>query len=121
MAAADRQEEELGLYQRLQREAAQEEERENPEREKHERMRAYIRSRRRTAPGGGGYVTSEEIREEQERYLADLQALRNLIVNGGRGLGGGYRLAYLRRKYPMEYAHLRDIEISSNYNDVHKD
>jgi hypothetical protein len=112
----------MNLYERLLAEAAQkEDEKENPEREKwQERMKAYIRSRRR-AVSGGGYVTSEEMQEEQERYLADLQALRNHIVNGGRGLGGGYRLAYLRHKYPTEYAHLRDIEIGSNYNDVHKD
>jgi hypothetical protein len=114
MAAPDRQEEKLSLYERLLRETAQKEGKENPEQEKQrERMRAYIRSRRRTVPEGGGYVTSEEVQEEQERYLADLQTLRNLLVNGGRGLGGGYRLAYLRRKYPTEYAHLRDIEISS--------
>jgi hypothetical protein len=112
MAAADRQEEKLGLYQRLLAEAVQEE-RENPEREKHQSMRAYIRSRRR-AMSGGGYVTSEEIQEEQERYLADLQALRSLVVSGTRGPYGGYRLAYLRNKYPTEYAHLRDIEISSD-------
>jgi hypothetical protein len=101
----------LGLYERLQREAAQEE-RENLQREKHQRVRAYVRSRRR-AISAGGYVASDEVREEQERYLADLQALRNLIVNGARGLGGGYWLAYLRSKYPTEYAHLKDIEISS--------
>ena len=61
---------------------------------------------------GGGYVTSEEIQEEQKRCLADLQALRSLMVNGGRVRYGSYRLAYLKRKYPTEYAHLRDIEIS---------
>jgi hypothetical protein len=109
----DGQEEELSLYQRLQREAVQEEEREYPQRGKHQRMRAYIRSRRRNVPGGGGYVTSEEMREEHERHLADLQALCNLVVNGARGPGEGYRLAYLKRKCPPEYAHLRDIEISS--------
>jgi hypothetical protein len=101
----------MGLYERLFEEAAQEEE--NPEREKHQRMRDYVKSRR-TAMSGGGYVTSEEIREEQERHLADLQALRSLMVNGARGPNGGYRLAYLRRRYPTEYAHLRDIEISNN-------
>jgi hypothetical protein len=58
-------------------------------------------------------VTSDEIQEEQERYLADLQALRRLMVSGVKGLGGGYRLAYLKRKYPMEYANLRYIEIGS--------
>jgi hypothetical protein len=113
MAAADRQEEELSFYERLLAEAAQAEEKENPEREKRqERMRAYVRSRRK-AMCGGGYVTSEEMREEQERHLADLQALRSLMVNGVRGSNGGYRLAYLKRKYPTQYAHLRDIEISS--------
>jgi hypothetical protein len=115
MTAADRQEGELGFYERLLAEAAQEEgDKENPEREKRqERMRAYIRSRRRAVPVGGGYVTSEEMQEEQEKYLADLRALRNLMINGGRGTNRGYRLAYLRSKYPTEYAHLRDIEISS--------
>jgi hypothetical protein len=35
-------------------------------------------------------------------------------VSGGvRSFGGGYRLAYLRSKYPVAYAHFRDIEISS--------
>jgi hypothetical protein len=102
----------VGLYKRLLREAAQEEENENPQKEKHQRMRVYIRSRRKSIPGGG-YVTSEEMQEEQERYLADLQALRSLMINGSRGTNGGYRMAYLRSKYPTEYAHLRDIEISS--------
>ena len=114
MTAADRQEEELGFYERLLREAAQEEEKENPEREKQqERMRAYVRSRSRADPAGGGYVTSEEMREKQERYLADLRALLSLMINGSRATNGSYRLAYLKRKYPTEYAHLRDIEISS--------
>jgi hypothetical protein len=104
----------LGFYERLLAEVAQEKEKkENSEREKHQRMRAYIRSRRRVIPEGGGYVTPEEMREEQERYLADLQALRSLMVNGARGPNGGYRLAYLRSKYSTEYTHLRDIEISS--------
>jgi hypothetical protein len=104
----------MNLYERLLAEAAQEEEKENPEREKQqERMRAYVRSRRRAMSGGGGYVTSEEMQEEQERHLADLQALRSLMVNGARGPYGGYRLAYLKRKYPTEYTYLRDIEISS--------
>jgi hypothetical protein len=105
----------LGLYQRLQRETSKKKGKESPpEREKRqERMRAYIRSRRRTVSGGGGYVTSEEIQEEQERHLTDLQVLRILMINGARGPNGGYRLAYLRSKYLTEYAHLRDIEISS--------
>lgn len=114
MGAADRQEEKLSLYERLLAEASQkEEETESPQRERQqERMRAYVRSRRKATPGGG-YVTSEEMREEQERYLADLQALRSLMVNGVRDLGEGYRLAYLTSKYPTDYARLRDIKISS--------
>lgn len=103
----------MSLYDRLLAEATQAEEKVNPQGEKHQRMRAYVRSRRRAITGGGGYVTSEEMREEQERYLADLQALRNLMVNGGRGPNGGSRLAYLGRKYPTDYAYLRDIEIGS--------
>ena len=104
----------MGLYERLLEEAAQkEEEKENPQRGKHERMQAFVRSRRRAVPGGGGYVTSEEIQEEQDRYLTDLQALRSLMANGAREPYGGYRLAYLKSKYPTEYARLRDIEISS--------
>jgi hypothetical protein len=103
----------LRLYERLLEEAAQVDDKENPQREKQERKRAYVRSRRRAVPEGGGYVTSEEMREKHERRLADLQALCNLLINRARGPYGGYRLAYLRRKYPTEYAHLRDIEISS--------
>ncbi len=104
----------MSLYERLLEEASQEEEKENPQREKQpERMRAYIRSQRKDIHSGG-YVTSEEIQKEQERHLANLQALRRLMVNGVRGPNGGYRLAYLRSKYSTEYAHLRDIEISSD-------
>ena len=109
----------MGLYERLLQEATQEAE-ENPEREeqrrrqarKRQRMQAYVNSRRRPVVHGGGYVTSEEIREEQERHLADLQALRRLVSGSVKSMGAGYRLAYLRNKYPVEYAHFRDIEIS---------
>ena len=113
MAASNRQEEELGLYERLLAEAAQAQEKENPEREKHQRMQAYIRSHRGAVTNEGGYVTSQEIKKEQEMHLADLQALCGLVNGGVRSMGASYRLAWLRRKYPTEYAHLRDIEISS--------
>ena len=102
----------MGLYERLLQEAAQEEQKEDPGREKRQRMHAYIRSRRRVVPSGG-YVTSEEVQQDQERHLADMQALCALVNGGVRSMGASYRLAYLRRKYPVEYAHLRDIEISS--------
>ena len=113
----------MGLYERLLQEAAQEEkEREDPEQEeqrrrrthKRQKMQAYIRSRRKPVPKGGGYLTSEEIKEEQDRYLADLQTLSRLMSGGVRSMGASYRLVYLRSKYPVEYAHLRDIEISSD-------
>ncbi len=75
-------------------------------------MQAYIRSRRRSLATSGGYVTSQEIKKDQERHLANLQALCGLVNGGVRSMGASYRLAWLRRKYPVEYAHLRDIEIS---------
>jgi hypothetical protein len=54
MAAVDRQEEEeLSLYERLLAEAGQAEEKDNPGREKPQRMRAYIRSRRRAVIEAG--------------------------------------------------------------------
>jgi hypothetical protein len=90
----------MGLYERILQEAAQGKEKgmENPERERHQRMRAYISSRRRRAVpgGGGGYVTSEEIKEEQEKHLADLQALCGFLIWGVKAPAGGYRLAHLR-------------------------
>jgi hypothetical protein len=110
----------MGLNERLLQEATQEAE-ENPEREEQRRrqahkrqgMQAYTKRRRMPVAGGGGYVNSEEIREEQERHLADLRVLYGLVRGGVRSFGAGYRLAYLRNKYPVEYARLRDIEISS--------
>jgi hypothetical protein len=75
----------MGLYERLLAEAAQEVE-ENPEWEeqrrrqaiKRQRMQAYVNSRRRAVLDEGGYVTSEEIKEEQDRHLTNLQALGGL-------------------------------------------
>jgi hypothetical protein len=109
----------MRLYERLLAEAVQEAE-ENPEREerrrrqarKRQRMQAYVNSRRRAVIDEGGYVTLEEMQQEQERPMADLQALSGLMSGGVRSFGAGYRLAYLRSKYPVEYARLRDIEIS---------
>jgi multidrug resistance efflux pump len=115
-----REEDRVGLYERLLQEAAQEAE-ENPEREeqrrrqarKRQRMQAYVNSRRRAVLDEGGYVTSEEVQRDQDRYLADLQALRGLVDGGVRSMAAGYRLAWLRSKYPVAYARLRDIKISS--------
>jgi hypothetical protein len=113
----------VGLYERLLAEAAQEEkEREDPEQEqqrrrqahKRQKMQAYINSRWKPVPeSGGGYVTAVEMKKEQERYLADLKTLSHLTSGGVRSMGSSYRLVYLMNKYPVEYAHLRDIEISS--------
>jgi hypothetical protein len=115
-----RKEDTMGLYERLLQEATQEVEK-NPEREeqrrrgaaKRQKMQAYVRSRRRAVTAEGGYVISQEIQEEQDRHLAPLQTLRGLVSGGVRSRGASYRLAWLRSRYPVEYAHLRDIEISS--------
>jgi hypothetical protein len=112
----------MGLYERLLAEAAQEKEPGDPEQEeqrrwqahKRQKMQAYINSRRKPVPeGGDGYVTAEEMKKEQERYLADLKTRTYLTSGGVRSMGASYRLVYLRNKYPVEYAHLKDIEISS--------
>ena len=107
----------MGLYERLMQEATQEVE-ENPEREerrrrqarKRQRMQAYVNNRRRPIAHEGGYVTSEEVQRVQERHLADLRTLSGLVNGGVRSFAAGYRLACLRSKYPVEYAHLKDIE-----------
>ena len=97
----------MGLYERLLREAA--ELPEDPNRERNERMFAYLRNLRRPVPEGGGYVTTQELEEEQERYLTDIRKLRALLIKGPSGMAGGYWFAHLKRKYPTEYAHLGDI------------
>ena len=97
----------MGLYERLLQEAA--ELPEDPNRERNESMSAYLRNLRGPAPEGGGYVTKEEQEQEQERYLTDIRKLRAFLINPPTGMAGGYWLAHLKRKYPVEYAHLRDI------------
>jgi hypothetical protein len=97
----------VGLYERLLQEAAQLPE--DPNRERNERMAAYLRNLRRSVPEGGGYVTKEELEQEQERYLTDIRKLRALLIKGPTGLARGYWLAHLKSKYPREYAHLGDI------------
>lgn len=97
----------MGLYKRLLQEAA--ELPEDPNREINERMSAYLRNLRRPVPEGGGYVTSEELRQEREKYLTDIRKLCALLINAPSGMAGGYWLGSLKNKYPTEYAHLRDI------------
>ena len=97
----------MGLYERLLREAA--ELPEDPNRERNERMSAYLRNLRRSVPEGGGYVTKEELEQEQQRYLTDIRKLRTFLIRGPSGMAGGYWFGYLKRKYPTEYAHLKDI------------
>jgi hypothetical protein len=97
----------VGLYERLLQEAA--ELPEDPNRKRNERVSAYLRNLRRPVPEGGGYVTTESLKEEQERYLTDIRKLRALLTKGPSGVAGGYWLAHLKRKYPKEYAHLQDI------------
>jgi hypothetical protein len=97
----------VGLYERLLQEAAELPENLNQERNK--RMSAYLRNLRKPVPEGGGYVTSEELQQEQERYLSDIRKLRALLINPPSGMAGGYWFAHLKRKYSIEYAHLRDI------------
>jgi hypothetical protein len=59
-------------------------------------------------------VTAEEMHREQKRYLTDLKTLGRLVSGGVRSMGACYQLIYLRNKCPVEYASLRDIEISSD-------
>jgi hypothetical protein len=104
----------VGLYERLLQEAA--ELPESPNRERNERISAYLRSRKKPVPEGGGYVTSEELRQERERYLTTIRSLHTLLINGGpSSMAGGYWLAHLKRKYPAEYAHLRDTREGYSY------
>ena len=72
-------------------------------------MHAYVRGRRGSAPEGGRYITAEDLREEQERRMSELWALCGLVEHRPGGLSAGYALARLKRKYPVEYARLRDI------------
>jgi len=97
----------VGLYERLLLEAA--ELPEDPNRERNERMSTYLGNLRRPVPEGGGYVTSEELEQEQQRYLTDIRSLRTLLIHAPSGMAGGYRLAHLNSKYPTERAHLKDI------------
>jgi hypothetical protein len=97
----------LGLYERLVQEGAKLPE--DPNRERNERMSTYLGNLRRPVPEGGGYVSSEELEQDRERYLTDIRSLRTLLIHAPSGMAGEYWLGYLKSKYPIEYAHLRDI------------
>jgi hypothetical protein len=86
----------VGLYERLLQEAAKLPE--DPNRERNERMSAYFRNLRGPVPEGGGYVTKEELEQEQERYLTDIRKLRAFLVKGPSGIAGGYWFGYLKSK-----------------------
>jgi hypothetical protein len=95
------------LYARLVQEAAKLPE--DPDRERNERMSTYLKNLRRPVPEGGGYVTSEELEQEQQRYLTDIRKLSALLIRAPSGMAGGYWLAHLKSKYPIEYAHPREF------------
>lgn len=97
----------MGLYERLVQEAAKLPE--DPDRERNERMSTYLKNLRRPVPEGGGYVTSEELEQEQQGYLTDIRKLRALLIRAPSGMAGGYWLAHLKSRYPTEYAHLKDV------------
>jgi hypothetical protein len=97
----------VGLYERLVQEAA--ELPEDPNRERNERMSAYLKNLRRPVSEGGGYVTSEELEQEQQRYLTDIRKLRALLIYGASQYPPAIPLGDLKSKYPIECAHLKDI------------
>ena len=99
----------MGRYARLLQEAAGDGEVADPARDKRERMHAYVRGRRRPAAEGGGDGSGGGLRDEQARRMAGLLALCGLVEHRPGGLSAGYALARLKRKYPVEYARLRDI------------
>jgi hypothetical protein len=105
----------MGLYERIVEEAAQL----PPEREKEERLASCTSGPGKPLPEGG-YVTreelQEELREEQERYLARIRTLRMLIQKGPRSAYEGMAFKTLQSKYPVEYAALRDAHLGyGNY------
>jgi hypothetical protein len=98
----------MGLYERLLEEADRLPS--EPEREK-KRLASYARGLGKPLPEGG-YVTreelQEELREEQEKRLAQMRTLRMLIRKGPRSAYEGMALKALQKKYPVEYARMRD-------------
>lgn len=99
----------MGLYERLLEEkrileeADTEGDRER--RRRGERASAYLRSRRK-AVDAGGYVSSEELRGNEEGRMEELSRLHGLTVRGPSNRGEGYAFAHLRNKYRAEYLQL---------------
>ena len=99
----------MGLYERLLEEkrfleeADTEEDRE--ERRRARKMSAYI-GRQRKVMSAGGYVTAEELREEEEKRMQELRMLEGFVIRGASGLASGYAYGALRNKYRAEYLQL---------------
>jgi len=99
----------VGLYERLLEEkrfleeADTEEDRE--ERRRARKMSAYI-GRQRKVMSAGGYVTAEELREEEEKRMQELRMLEGFVIRGASGLASGYAYGALRNKYRKEYLQL---------------
>ncbi len=98
--------ERVGLYERLLeekrilKEADTEESRER--RKRLGRMSAYVERQRKTVPAGG-YVTAEELQEDEEKRMRELRMLKGFMHRGASGLASGYAYGALRSKYRKEY------------------
>jgi len=101
--------ERVGLYERLLEEkrvleeADTEEDRER--RKRLGRMTTYVERQRKVTPAGG-YVTAEELREDEERRIRELRMLEGFVVRGASGLASRYAYGALRNKYRAEYLQL---------------
>ncbi len=99
----------VGLYERLLEEKRILDETDTEEdkerRRRAGRMTAYVESQRKTVPAGG-YVTSEELREEEAKRIRELRMLEGFVVRGASGLASRYAYGALRSKYRKEYLQL---------------
>ena len=99
----------MGLYERLLEEKRILDETDTEEdkerRRRAGRMTAYVESQRKTVPAGG-YVTSEELREEEAKRIRELRMLEGFVVRGASGLASRYAYGALRNKYRAEYLQL---------------
>ncbi len=96
----------MGLYERLLEEKRILEEADTEEdKERHrraQRMSDYIERQKKVTPAGG-YVTSEELREEEEKRMRELRMLEGFVIRGATGLASGYAFGALKSKYRAEY------------------